>query len=222
MVAVNKGMDSMCSIASNQMGPYSSSYWCMLSEEFGSVKLYGRASRVCSPPVNTTYVQIEIYPTSMCGGEIIEMEILPLDVCLPTMTGSFKMTLDHQSMSGNLKYTTFSDKFCSIQGYMTTIFAAEASVGTAPRPVPICSAPLPGSSGSSNGLRFYIVSTPASPPPGAVIEVIHPAEELSSTCASFEGDPIMMRYVRPGVCLATATPGQYEKMTCGADRSTCV
>ena len=212
MVTIKTSTDSMCSMSSGSLGPYSNSHWCTIVEEVGSLRLYGRASRSCAPGhVNTTYLQLETYQDTSCNGNVVEVETIRIDECLPLMSGSIKMTIDTSSMSGNIRYTTFSDNMCVIQSGSMTMFAYTKG-GAAATCTMI--------SGSAKGMRLYIVTSVSSPPTGAVVETVYPSIATSTNCTTSDADPIMIRYTRPNECLASGSPGQYGKMSCGSDPGT--
>jgi hypothetical protein len=214
MVSVSSYSDSMCMGSSAPIGPYSSSYWCMMNQEFGALKVYGKASRQCSAQqVNVTLVQIDSYANPGCGGDVQSMETLPVDTCLATMSGSFKLS-EGTGPSRSIVYTTYSDNYCSIQTYLTTFPVSDAKsvVGG----VSMCT--IPATPGYLNGIKVYIVNKIAAAPPGVVIEHIYPSSVSTTGCTSGNDDIVMTRYLRAGGCVV-GSYGQYAKATCGSDPS---
>jgi hypothetical protein len=220
LVSKSFSSDSMCSTMSSSIGPYSSSYWCSHAEELGAFKIYGKVSRTCTEGhVNTSVVQVDTYGGggNSCGGEVMQTEMLPLGVCLPMISGSFKLTVDSSSMSGNIQYAKYSDRLCSMQSsYATSIITS------------MCSNPFSGSGDATAMIKMYIVndiSEVMAPPPGSVVETVYPTTESSSTCQSGDGvGPMMVRYLRPGACLVGGgggggSSGQFVRMTCGSTPS---
>ena len=209
--------DSMCMGSSAPIGPYSSSYWCTMNQEFGALKVYGKASRQCSAQqVNVTLVQIDSYANPGCGGDVQSMETLPVDTCLATMSGSFKLSHGTTGQSRSIYYTTYSDNYCSIQEYFTSFIVSDAKsvVGG----VSSCSANFGHDSTTTNGIKVYIVNKIAAAPPGVVIEHIYPSSVSTTGCTSGNGDIVMTRYLRAGGCVV-GSYGQYAKATCGSDPS---
>ena len=211
--------DSLCTNMTSTVGPYSSDQWCSIPEELGVFNIYGRASRSCTGGnVGKVIVQVDTYSDSTCGGGMIQTEMVPLGVCLPMMSGSFKLAIDLTIASGGIQYVTYSDSACKIQSTSTPIL-------TTPQGMSACILPFTNSASNSSvkGIKMYVIddmSEVMAPPPGSVVELVYPSTESSSNCQSGGGvDPIMVRYLRQHACLSDVLTGQYLKMSCGSDLS---
>jgi len=206
---------------SESIGPYDSRYWCQEGDDFGVFKVYGRASRQCSTQhANITLVQVDLYGSPSCGGEVIAMETLAMDVCLPMWTGSFKLSKGESSSPGvvsSIVYMTYSDWGCSSNRTSTTSIYISSS-GSGSDGTAICTTAGPPGNTNANGMKFYVVNEPAAPPPDAVIELVYPWSVSNASCASGNDDSIMLRYLRPNQCLL-GNNNQYEKLICGSDPS---
>ena len=208
--------ESSCSSATSPIGPYDSSYWCAMTQEFGVFKVFGRGSRQCTLAMNMTFVQVDTYGDSTCHGDVMQMETIPLDVCIPTMSGSLKLSMNPSRLGGDILYMTYSSPSCSSSPMMSTPLWATRANGAGTNGM--CTMGIPG---STKGSILYIVSTPVDPPPGAVVELIYPSSQstLSACVSGDEGEVLMIRYLRPDQCLTAGSYNQYEKISCGSDPS---
>ena len=237
MVSVTSYVDSTTCVSSSgsgpaPIGPYGSSYWCMMGTSVGTFNVYGRAARECSTEhENITLVQVYSYGNPSCGGDVLQIETVPVDVCLPTASGSFKLSKGYSSSADTISsilYTSYSDMQCSSNPMSSTSISVSGSISSSSTSFSssssltsagICTlaSVIPGSM-SANGMKLYIVNEAGTPPPGAVIERVYPYSVSSASCASGDEDPIMVRYVRPKQCL-WGSNNQYEKLACSSDPS---
>jgi hypothetical protein len=151
---------------------------------------------------------------------VMQIETRAVDVCIPMMSGSFKLLKGSSSSAAgtisSLLYTTYSDTQCSYSLSSTSISVSGSMSDSAAATCTLTSM-IPGSM-VANGMMLHIVSEIAIPPPGAVIERVYPYSVSSASCESGDEDAIMVRYLRPKQCL-WGSNNQYEKLTCGSDPS---
>ena len=166
-------------------------------------------------PVNMTLLQIDTYGDSGCASVVTQTETLPMDVCLPRVSGSLKLWTNRTTSLSrqSIQFTTYSDRYCSSNPQQSISLPLSMPGSVSGQQQSVCTTAIPG---STKGMKVYVVKEPSAPPPGSVIEMVYPSSASNSSCERGTGDAIMIRYLRPQQCLLGHNH-QYEKLICGLD-----